>query len=326
MITPRKLGTLDLTLNPIGVGLWAVGGTQWGTTNDSEALTMIETALDQGVDFFDTADVYGDGHSEELLGKAMKGRRDKFIVASKIGWIGFDGDKNASAYTTKELLIQGVESNLKRLQTDYIDVMQSHINFRDPTMEVFLEGFETLKHQGKIRAYGVSTSDFDYLQAFNQAGTCSTLQIDYSILNRTPEADCLPYCKTNSIGTIIRGGLAMGILTGKFSTHTTFEDSDFRNAWITDPDQNQIFVQDLAIVEQLKRVLDLGPTGQTLGQLAIRFLLANPAVSMVIPGGKNAAQLKANLQVLDMAPMSKDEMDAIDAIVPPRGGRKIWPA
>lgn len=326
MEADRKLGNTGFTMPPIGLGLWAVGGTQWGTTDDAQALAMIDSALDQGVRFFDTADVYGDGHSEELLGTAMAGRRDQFVVGTKIGWVGFDGEAGASAYTDAKTLIQGVESNLKRLNTDYLDIMQSHINFRDPTMEVFLEGFETLKRQGKIRAYGVSTSDFGYLQAFNRDGGCSTLQIDYSILNRTPEVDCLPYCRTNDIGTIVRGGLAMGILTGKFNADSTFEDSDFRKAWITDPEQNAVFRNDLQTVEQLKAVLDLGPDGQTLGQLAVRFLLANPAVSMVIPGGKNARQLTSNLAVLKMPPMGSEEMKAIDAIVPPGGGRKIWPA
>jgi len=310
----------------IGIGLWAIGGSQWGSTDDGETLHMIDSALEKGVRFFDTADVYGDGHSEELLGRAMVGRREKFLVGTKIGWVGFQGDIGSSAYTTTALLIEGVESNLRRLKTDYIDLLQSHINFRDPTMEVFLEGFEILKKQGKIRAYGVSTSDFDYLQAFNQNKGCSTLQVDYSILNRTPEADCLPYCQEHGIETIIRGGLAMGILTDKFTPQTTFEDNDFRKAWISDPDQNRIFLQDLKTVEQLRAVLSLGPPGQTMGQLAIRFLLANPGVTTVIPGGKNARQLTSNLAVLDMPPLSKEEMKAIDKIVPPKGGRKIWPA
>ncbi|MFW6234932.1 MAG: aldo/keto reductase, partial [Spirochaetota bacterium] len=213
----RTLGDTDLTLSPVGVGLWAIGGDAWGSTDDAEALRMLDVAVERGVDFYDTADVYGDGHSEELLGKSMKGRRDTFVVASKIGWRGFDRDQNRSAYTSVERLVAGVESNLKRLGTDYIDIMQSHINFQDPTMDVFLEGFEKLKADGKIRAYGVSTSDFDYLRAFNDRGGCSTLQIDYSILNRTGEADCLEYCRTHGIGVIVRGALAMGILTCKFS-------------------------------------------------------------------------------------------------------------
>ncbi|GAB6090543.1 aldo/keto reductase [Spirochaeta dissipatitropha] len=322
----RTFGKTGLEMLPIGVGLWAVGGGQWGETNDNAALRMLDAAVDRGLHFYDTADVYGEGHSERLLGKSMKGRRDKFIVATKIGWIGFDGEKGQSAYDTVDKLIAGVESNLKRLDTDYIDIMQYHVDFREPNMEVFLEGCARLVEQGKLRAFGVSTSNYSYLQAFNQNGDCSSLQIDYSILNRTPEADCLPYASEQKIGTIIRGGLAMGILTGKFSKETTFPDNDFRQAWITDPDQNKIFKQDIETVEKLKKVLEIGPKGQTLAQLALRFLLANPDVSMVIPGGRNTEQLEQNLTVLDMPPMSEEELQAINAIVPPKGGRKIWPA
>jgi aryl-alcohol dehydrogenase-like predicted oxidoreductase len=183
----RILGKSGIAVTEIGMGLWAAGGDQWGPTDDRAVLDAIGYALDLGVNFFDTADIYGSGHSEELLGQAMRGRRDRFIVASKIGWQNFDSARGQTAYTSVEQFVAGVESNLRRLQTDYIDVMQSHINYREPTMEIFREGFQRLQQQGKIRAYGVSTSDFAYLQQFNHDGHCSTLQIDYSLLNRTPE-------------------------------------------------------------------------------------------------------------------------------------------
>ena len=189
----RTLGKSGIEVTEIGMGLWAAGGDAWGPTDDKAVLDAIDYALDAGVNFFDTSDVYGSGHSEELLGQAMRGRRERFVVASKIGWQGFDRARDRSAYDSAAKLIAGVESNLRRLQTDYIDVMQSHIDHRDPTMEVFLEGFQRLQEQGKIRAYGVSTSDFDYLKQFNHDGRCATLQIDYSILNRTPEEAIFPY-------------------------------------------------------------------------------------------------------------------------------------
>ena len=223
----RVLGKIGLKVSEIGFGLWAAGGDAWGTTDDNEIFDAIDYALDQGVNFYDTADVYGWDHSEKLLAKAMKDRRDKFIVATKIGWRDFDGETGQSAYTSVEKLIAGVESNLRRLDTDHIDVIQSHIDFRDPTMENFVEGFQRLQKDGKVRSYGVSTSDFDYLKAFNQDGGCATLQIDYSILNRTSEKDILPYCQENNIGVIVRGGLAMGILAGKFTAETRFPRKGF---------------------------------------------------------------------------------------------------
>lgn len=318
----RRLGKSGLNVSEIGLGLWAAGGDQWGTTEDQKILDAIDFALDTGVNFYDTADVYGSGHSEELLGRAMQGRRDQFIVATKIGWTGFDDEKGQSAYTTVDKLVAGVEGNLRRLNTDYVDIIQSHIDFRDPTMEVFVEGFQKLQRDGKVRFYGVSTSNFDYLKAFNGDGNCATLQIDYSILNRTPEEDILPYCQENDIGVIVRGALAMGILTGKFTPGTRFEEGDFRREWHESPENYETFLGDLQKVEELRPLAN----GRSLAQLALQFVLAHPAVSTVIPGVKNVEQTRANLETASHPSLTQNELDQIDAIVPPGGGRKIWPA
>ncbi len=317
-----RLGKTGIDVTEIGMGLWAAGGDAWGPTDDHAVLEAIEYALEVGINFYDTADVYGSGHSEELLGRAMQGRRERFIVASKIGWQNFDRDRNQTAYDTVEKLIAGVESNLRRLQTDYIDVMQSHIGYREPTMEIFLEGFQKLQAQGKIRAYGVSTSDFDYLQHFNHDGHCSTLQIDYSLLNRTPEEEIFPYCQEHNIGVIIRGPLAMGILTGKFNAETQFAEGDFRQAWQNDPEQHEVFHSDLEKVERLRTLAN----GRSLAQLAIQFVLAHPAVSTVIPGAKSTEQLRETVAAGALPPLTEHELAEIAAITPVGGGRKIWPA
>ena len=321
-IEKRALGKSAIEVTKLGLGLWAIGGDTWGATEDRESLRTIDAALDAGITFFDTADVYGSGHSEELLGQAMKGRRDKFIVATKIGWVGFDGKKNQTAYDTVEKLVAGVEDNLRRLATDYVDLIQSHIPFQDPTMEVFLEGFQRLRREGKVRAYGVSTSDIDYLRAFNADGACATLQTDYSILNRTPEAELFPFCQENNIGIIIRGPLAMGILTGKFGPDTQFPEGDFRRNWQSDAAQKETYLQDLAKVEELKPLAQ----GRTLAQLALRFAMAHPAVTVAIPGAKTTGQLADNVGAAQLPPLTAEESTEIDSITPPAGGRKIWPA
>ena len=318
----RVLGKSELKISEIGFGLWAAGGDQWGATEDRHIFDAIDYALDKGVNFYDTADVYGWGHSEELLAKAMKGRRDKFIVATKIGWRDFDGDAGQTAYTSVDKLIAGVESNLRRLDTDHIDVIQSHIDFHDPTMENFVEGFQRLQKDGKVRAYGVSTSNFEYLKAFNQDGGCATLQIDYSILNRTSEVDILPYCQENNIGVIVRGGLAMGILAGKFNAETRFGEGDFRARWHENDDEYQVFLNDLKLVDALRPLAK----EQTLAQLALQFTLAHPAVTTVIPGIKNVKQATANIYAGELPPLDAHTLAAIDAIVAHGGGRKIWPA
>jgi len=321
-IEKRILGKTGIEITKIGLGLWAIGDDEWGPTDDAESLDLISAALDMGINFFDTADVYGTGHSEKLLGKAMKGRREKFIVATKIGWLGFDQEKKASAYDTVEKLIAGVESNLERLQTDYVDLIQCHIDFREPNMEVFLEGFQKLQAQGKVRSYGVSTSDFDYLKAFNADGGTATLQIDYSILNRTPEAEVFPYTLEHNIGVLVRGPLAMGILTGKFDREVQFEEGDFRRNWINNEDEHRIFLNDLEKVEKLKPLAN----GRTLAQLALQFVMAHPAVTVAIPGAKRISQLKDNLQAALLPDLTPEELAQIDSITPPGGGRKIWPA
>ncbi|MBN2388468.1 MAG: aldo/keto reductase [Anaerolineales bacterium] len=318
----RVLGKSGLQVSEIGMGLWAAGGDAWGATDDRQVLDAIDFALDAGVNFFDTADVYGSGHSETLLGRAMKERRERFIVATKIGWQGFDGEKACSAYTSVEKVVAGVETNLERLETDYIDIIQCHIDFRDPTMEMFVAGFQKLQRDGKVRAYGVSTSDFAYLQAFNQDGLASTLQIDYSILNRTAELEILPYCQEKNIGVIVRGPLAMGILAGKFTPGTRFEEGDFRRRWHENPDEHQVFLADLDRVEQLRPLAG----ERTLAQLALQFVLAHPAVSTVIPGAKDVDQMRANLQAGLLDPLGPAALDAVARIVPPGGGRKVWPA
>ncbi len=318
----RVLGKSGSAVTEIGMGLWAAGGDEWGPTDDRAVLEAIDSALDIGITFFDTADVYGSGHSEELLGQAMRVRRERFIVATKIGWQNFDSARRQSAYDSVEKLIAGVESNLRRLQTDYIDVMQSHINYREPTMEIFIEGFQRLQEQGKIRAYGVSTSDFDYLKQFNHDGRCSTLQIDYSLLNRTPEEEIFPYCQEHNIGVIVRGALAMGTLTGKFTAETQFADGDFRQNWQNDPNQRAVFLDDLEKVKRLRALAD----GRTLAQLAVQFVLANPAVSTVIPGAKSARQIQETAQAGWLPPLTADELAQIASITPPKSGRKIWPA
>jgi len=322
----RILGKSGIEVTEIGLGLWAAGGGDWGAADsraDAAALTAIETALDAGVTFFDTADVYGPGHSEILLGKAMRGRRDRFVVATKIGWQGFDGANRCSRYKTVAQLIAGVETNLQRLQTDYVDVIQSHIDFRESTMEVFLEAFEKLQTAGKVRTFGVSSSDFEYIRAFSQNQKCATLQIDYSILNRTPEAEILDYCKAQGIGVIVRGALAMGLLTGKFFASTRFPDDDFRQKWLTDPAQNATFKKDLAKVQALQPLVR---PGRTLAQAALKFVLKHDAITTVIPGARTAAQVQANLAAAEATGLNAEDMALIERVTPSGGGRKIWPA
>ena len=319
----RPLGSSSgLFVTDVGLGLWAVPGGEWGPGDDADSLAAIEAAFDAGVNFFDTADVYGAGHSEELLGRSMAGRRDRFIVATKIGWTDFDRDNERSQYDTVDKLVAGVAGSLRRLGTDYVDVIQCHISYPEPNTDIFIEGFRHLKERGTVRAWGVSTGDVNHLRRFNADGDCDTLQIDYSILNRFPEREMFPYCQQHGIGVIVRGPLAMGLLSGKYRADDEFPEGDFRRAWIENPEQHSQFLADLAKVEELKGLVS---RGGSLAELALRFVVSHPVVATVIPGARNRRQAESNTAVGLQPLLTKDEMGAIDGIVAPGGGRKIWP-
>lgn len=322
--TRNPLGARSgLEVTDVGLGLWAVAGSEWGPAEDQGSLDAIEMALDQGVNFFDTADVYGEGHSEELLGRAMRNRRERFVVATKIGWIDFDRESFRSQYDTVGKLVEGVEGSLRRLGTEHVDVIQCHINEPEPNTPVFVEGFRQLKADGKVRAWGVSTSHMDLLEMFNVDGDCDVLQTDYSILNRTAERELLPYCSENGIGVIVRGPLAMGLLADKYSASDTFPEGDFRREWIEDSAQHRQFLADLEVVDELRPLV---PDGQTMAQFALRFVRSHPAVTTVIPGARNRDQARSNASAGLLSLLSDGEQRAVDKIVEPGGGRKIWPA
>jgi aryl-alcohol dehydrogenase-like predicted oxidoreductase len=146
---------IGIDVTEIGLGLWAVPGFEWGPGDERDNLEAIEAARAAGVNFFDTADVYGPDLSEELLGKAMTGRREEFVVATKIGWKGWDAEAKRSQYDSVDKLVAGVEGSMRRLNTDFIDLIQCHISFAEPNTDVFIEGFKRLKAEGKVRAWGV---------------------------------------------------------------------------------------------------------------------------------------------------------------------------
>jgi aryl-alcohol dehydrogenase-like predicted oxidoreductase len=319
----RQIKGLKSAVKPLGLGLWAAGG-GWGEINEAETLEVIDSALASGINFFDTADVYGNGLSETLLGKAMRGRRSRFVVATKIGWIKYDGTNNRSYFSTPEKVVEAAEDCLRRLDTDHIDLLQNHIFYREPHTDIMIEGFERLLESGKILAYGMSTGSMDFVRDFASSSQCSSLQIDYSILNRVPESEIFPFCLDRGIGAIIRGPLAMGILTGKLSADSNFTGAnDHRRAWVTDPVARATYLDDLANVEQLRK---LTSPSRSLSQLAIQFALRHPAVAAVIPGARTLSQLRENIGAINAPPLQEDELREINRIVTPGGGRLIWPA
>jgi aryl-alcohol dehydrogenase-like predicted oxidoreductase len=302
----RALGRTGIQVSTIGMGCWAIGGDAWGPVDDETSLAAIGRALDVGITLFDTADVYGRGRSEGLLGQALRGRRDEAVIATKVGLWHTGGDQ-PNGYTSPEMVIESCEASLARLQTDRIDVYQCHL-WWDENTEVFLQAFERLKTEGKIRSAGVSTNAVDHLRHFDQDGTCDVLQFDYSIVNRSPELELLPLAAERGIGTLARGSLRMGILTGKMTRETTFPEGDVRRAW----PETDWYPEQLATAERLKPLAD---EERSLSQLALAYVLSNAAVSTTIPGAKTSEQVEENAAAADLT-LSETELRTIDEIAP----------
>ncbi|HEV7216881.1 MAG TPA: aldo/keto reductase, partial [Chloroflexota bacterium] len=264
----RTLGKTGWRVSAVSMGCWGIGG-QWGPVEEAEAIRTIQAAIDLGVNLFDTADSYGLGVSEELVGKALRGKRDGVYIATKVG--NFARRQNQPlSFAIPEHVYLCCDASLGRLQTDRIDLYQCHIgDLQDPT--IFLEAFDRLVERGKIRQFAISTNSLAVLQAFNRDGRCAAAQINYSILNRSAERDILPYCQESNVGTLIRGPLAQGILTGKFRTTTTFTDS-VRQAWNSGAPHER-FLRQLATADRLRF---LEQPGRSMAQAALQFVLANP--------------------------------------------------
>jgi myo-inositol catabolism protein IolS len=306
----RDLGGTGLRVSEIGFGAWAIGGDAWGPVEDAESLAAMERALELGINFIDTADVYGEGRSESLVSKAISGRRDEVVISTKGGLMGhYREPEREPVYDWPEKIIKACEASLKLLETDHLDVYFCHIWWDKPEeTEAFIEAFEQLKNDGKVRAVGVSTNYLDYIKHFDQDGGLDVVQLDYSILNREPERDILPYLEERGIGVVVRGPLRMGLLTGKFSEDTTFREGDIRRSW----PEAQWFKESLKKVQSLKTLED----GRTLGQLALRYVLNHPAVSVAIPGAKTPVQVEANAAASVRPLLSGEDLRFIQEAAP----------
>jgi aryl-alcohol dehydrogenase-like predicted oxidoreductase len=298
----RKLGRTGLEVSEIGMGLWEIGGESMGQVNDEVSLAAMRRAWELGVNFLDTADVYGYGRSERILGRFLKEvPRDEVFIATKVG-LWRSGDRSPNAYTQVDMIIEDCEASLKRLEVDYIDVYQNHLRW-DENWEVFAEALIRLKQAGKARLVGLSTNDLDYVRRFDHVtGGLDTLQLDYNLLDRTPEAQLLPYCLERGIGVIVRTPLARGKLTGKFGRSTTFPEADVRRKWLTEANRPG-FLRDIELVERL-RFLE---QGRTMGQAALAYVLAHPATSTAIPGAKTPQQVEQNVLAVERK-LSASEM------------------
>lgn len=291
----RKLGNTHMQVSAIGMGTWNIGN-QWGGIDEATALATVRSAFENGVNIFDTAESYGipAGLSEERLGNALQGIRDQVHVVTKIGRWGRRSGQTVPM-TTVDMVRLCTHASLYRLKTDYIDIMLCHEGkIEDPS--IYLEGFEQLKAEGTIRAYGISTDRLDVLKQFNANHTCSVVEVDYSLLSRNPEKEFLPYCQEHGIGVLARGPLHKGLLSGKYSSQTIFRDT-VRSEWYNSDRTRAKLDRKLAKVEQLKTALQTGPEMVTA---ALQYVISHPVSPVAIPGAKSPAQAQGNAAAGDM--------------------------
>ena len=285
----RTLGKTGLRVSTVGLGTMVHAG-HFGAMKDSESLGAIDTALDLGVNFIDTSDAYGAGYSETLLGNALKGRRDKVILATKGGNV-MVGPNRGKRIFDPDYISKVMDESLQRLQTDYIDLYQLH----NPTVEVIERGevwqvLERAKQAGKIRHYGVSINTMEEGAAAVRDGRAETIQVEYNLLAQEPAETFFPAAQRANVGIIARVPLKRGILTGKLTQadEQRFQGEDVRARSF----KGEALAKELAKADQLKFLVHGFITSLT--QAAIAFCIAHPAVSIVIPGARNAEQMREN--------------------------------
>ncbi len=321
----RTLGGSDITVSALGFGCWAIGGpfgregasAGWGEVDDDESIAALRRGLELGVTFFDTADVYGTGHSEQVLGRALGGDRDAVAIATKFGNTFEEGTRRTTGSDVSAGYIRrACEASLRRLGTDRIDLYQCHIGDLDRgTAEDVAATLEGLCDDGLIRAYGWSTDDADRAGWWAERERCAAVQHHLNVLEDAPEM--LAVCERAGLASINRGPLAMGLLTGKFRPDTKLGPEDVRGsgaAWLTAFDAEgrpqREFLDGLAAIRE-----SLTSDGRTLVQGALGWLWARSERTLPIPGFKSVAQAEENAGALAHGPLPPERMREIDALL-----------
>lgn len=322
---PRTLGRSNIAVSPLGMGCWAIGGPfwrgetplGWGQVDDRESIQAVHKALDLGVTFFDTANVYGAGHSERVLGQALAGRRDDVVIATKFNGVFDESTRHIlGADTTPPGIRRACEDSLRRLNTEFIDLYQFH----DGGFAVEMAGplrdtLEDLCSEGKIRAYGWSTDDAERAEFFAQGEHCAAIQLQLNIFDDNPAV--LEVCERYRLAAINRGPLAMGLLTGKYTAATQPSVDDVRG--VKSPEWMKYFKNGLPNPEFLQKreaVREiLTSAGRTLAQGALAWLWARSPLTVPIPGFRTVAQVEENCQAIQFGPLRSEQMLEIAAIL-----------
>ena len=320
-MTHNKLGNTDLEIREICFGAWAIGGWMWGGTDEEAALRALDAAIDSGMTTIDTAAVYGFGLSEEIVGKAIQGKRDRVQILTKYGlrWddprgkFFFASKKddgtplNIHRNASKESIILECENSLRRLKTDYIDLYQQHWPDPSTPVEESMEALQQLIQQGKVRAAGGSNYSVDDMSRAGTVVPQASNQVPYSMVKRDIEDDIIPYCLENNIGIVVYSPMQRGILTGKIKAGHKFNQGDTRPDTPYYKPENVRRINEF--LEKIKPVAD--GKGVNLAQLVLRWTIQMPGVTTVLAGIRNEDQLRENAVAMEFE-LSPEEMDFIN--------------
>ena len=321
----RVLGRSGFEVSALGMGCWAIGGPfyegendlGWGKVDDQESIRAIHCGIDLGVNFIDTADVYGAGHSEMVIAQALEGHRHQVVLATKFGLKFDEQSKQVVGTDATSAYIRGAcEASLRRLKTDYIDLFQFHLNDfpAEETAEV-LETLDSLVEQGKIRSYGWSTDFKDRAETFARHEKCTAIQHQINVIDDSPEV--LAVCASENLASINRGPLAMGLLTGKYDSASTIPGKDVRGrnspGWMQyfkDGKPNMLWLNKL---DSVREILTSG--GRSLPQGALAWLWGRSERTIPIPGFRNEQQVTENAGAMKFGALRQDQVREIDRIL-----------
>lgn len=316
----RRLGYTDLELTTVGLGTWAMGGPWlygWGPQDDDEAIGAILTALEKGINWIDTAPIYGLGHSEELVGKALKQTSQKPLIATKCGLLWSEQDQRIPCLKA-ESIRQECHASLKKLGVDVVDLYQMHWPQPEEDIEEGWEEMAKLAEEGKVRYIGVSNYDVEQIKRVRKIAPVASLQPPYSMLHREVEEELLSYCAENNIGVVAYSPMQRGLLTGKFSQERlaalSLDDHRRKNPDFQEPQ----FTATLQLVDELRPIAERN--GRTLAQLAVSWVLRRPEVTAAIVGARRPEQIEETYSASDWD-LSREDIDEIEQLLVKRRKR-----
>ncbi len=305
-----KLKNTDISVSRLCMGGCPMGGYGWGYVSENAVIATVHRAIDGGVNFFDTADTYGLGQSERTLGKALDGRRENVIIATKFG---VRAEKGKTFYdNSPEYIEKALNNSLKRLSTDYIDLYQIHYRDKTTPLDAVLEVLERFKEQGKIRCYGLSNihgDEFKEVEPF--LGKFASCQNEYSLVTRDNENDLLVNCNNLQLTPMTWGSLGQGVLTGKYNINSGFGVNDRRSREVYTNFHGDKLKKNVEIVENMKPLAE--KFGVSLAALAVRFIIDHIPDSIALVGAKNPSQIDGTMTAMDFR-LSKDELEFLESL------------